>query len=283
MANRRPGFGVRRRQEISFGRTASDRRVRLATPRARSMRRVFRHAIRSCVSTRSGSSVVVIAQNGFSTAGKLGETLSGTYVLAQLLLIPEGVVPSPPARASPEQRHGRAWQGPAMGATYTFAPATDRRGCSSLRYCVEVAAQRGSLGRPTRFDAWAGHYALGWTVVPSAMKPRLVIEINNPRANRDPIDGRRQTFDQLYPTNHTKSLSPINGLCKHARRDGVDHALSGREAEAEPDSHRCSCRRPLTPLFGASTLKVLERKATAGLVGHRARLHRPLYSFSKEF
>lgn len=69
-------------------------------------------------------------------------------------------------------------------------------------YNVEMAFQLGhAAGDAIR--AWAGHWALGWA--PWKDRPiRLIVEYNFASGDRDPRDGRRGTFDQLYPTNHNK-------------------------------------------------------------------------------
>jgi len=67
---------------------------------------------------------------------------------------------------------------------------------------VEMALQ-GGRAAGDRVRAWAGHWALGWT--PWKDRPlRLIAEYNFASGDRDPRDGRRGTFDQLYPTNHSK-------------------------------------------------------------------------------
>ena len=71
-----------------------------------------------------------------------------------------------------------------------------------LDYGIEIAAQTGSAGSDT-IRAWAGHWQLGETIA-SDPKLRLIGEYNYASGDRDPSDGRRGTFDQLYPTAHDK-------------------------------------------------------------------------------
>jgi len=69
-------------------------------------------------------------------------------------------------------------------------------------YNVETAFQFGDAAGDA-IRAWAGHWALGWT--PWKDRPiRLIAEYNFASGDRDPHDGRRGAFDQLYPTNHSK-------------------------------------------------------------------------------
>lgn len=68
---------------------------------------------------------------------------------------------------------------------------------------AEVVVERGTLAGQD-LSAWAGHYALGWLVSRSPVKPRVFVEFNHASGDTDAADGRRQTFDQFYPTNHAK-------------------------------------------------------------------------------
>ncbi len=69
-----------------------------------------------------------------------------------------------------------------------------------LDYNVEMAFQTRHAGSdPIR--AWAGHWALTYAALPD--RPLFLLgESNYASADRDPSDGRRGTFAQLYPTNH---------------------------------------------------------------------------------
>jgi hypothetical protein len=83
----------------------------------------------------------------------------------------------------------------------TRAAGTLPRG---LDYGVEVALQRGHAAGD-RQSSWAGHYRAGWLIpVGAPMRPRLTAEMNHASGDRDPRDGRRGTFDQFFPTNHSK-------------------------------------------------------------------------------
>lgn len=69
-------------------------------------------------------------------------------------------------------------------------------------YNADVAAQTGSLGSDS-VGAWAGH----WLLRESFPGPRAVkvsAELNLASGDANPTDGKRGTFDQLYPTPHDK-------------------------------------------------------------------------------
>lgn len=71
-----------------------------------------------------------------------------------------------------------------------------------LDYNVEMDAQTGSLGTDS-VSAWAGHWQLRDTI-PGKMAPHVTGEYNVASGDRNPADGTRGTFDQLYATAHDK-------------------------------------------------------------------------------
>lgn len=72
-----------------------------------------------------------------------------------------------------------------------------------LDYSLEGAWQWGRLADDA-VRASAGHYQLGWSRTAWLLTPRFVAEFNHASGDRQNGDGRRQTFDQLYATNHAK-------------------------------------------------------------------------------
>lgn len=68
-------------------------------------------------------------------------------------------------------------------------------------YNIETALQTGHQGRDD-IRAWAGHWQTGYTTGGGARAPRLLFEYNFASGDRRSGDGKRNTFDQLYPTNH---------------------------------------------------------------------------------
>jgi hypothetical protein len=71
-----------------------------------------------------------------------------------------------------------------------------------LDYGVEMALQRGSLAADS-VSAWAGHWQLRESL-PGRGAIKVTTEYNFATGDDNPTDGRRQTFDQLYPTGHDK-------------------------------------------------------------------------------
>jgi hypothetical protein len=91
-----------------------------------------------------------------------------------------------------------------------------------LDYGVEMAMQRGSLAADS-IDAWAGHWQMRESL-PGAAAVKLTSEYNFASGDKNPRDGTRSTFDQLYPTGHDKlGLSDQVGWRNtHHLREGVE-------------------------------------------------------------
>lgn len=91
-----------------------------------------------------------------------------------------------------------------------------------LDYNSEMAVQTGSLGSDS-VGAWAGH----WQLRESYAGPRAVrvsAELNLASGDSNPADGKRGTFDQLYPTPHDKY-----GLADQVGWRNIRHIRSGVE------------------------------------------------------
>lgn len=85
----------------------------------------------------------------------------------------------------------------------TFGLRAEGKLGHGVDYGVEAAGQTGEAANED-VRAWAGHWLVGKTVGSSAKAPRLLAEYNYASGDGDPRDGRRGTFDQLFPTNHSK-------------------------------------------------------------------------------
>jgi hypothetical protein len=94
-------------------------------------------------------------------------------------------------------------------------------------YGIEMAGQTGTVATDD-VRAWAGHWVTGKTFTTAPSKPRPFIEFNYASGDRDPKDGVRGTFDQLYPTFHDKI-----GLADQVSWKNVDHLRGGIELKAK--------------------------------------------------
>jgi hypothetical protein len=91
---------------------------------------------------------------------------------------------------------------------------------SGFDYGVETAVQTGSAGSDD-IRAWASHHQIR---TPARGGLRWIGEYNVASGDRDPADGRRETFDQLYPTPHDKY-----GLADQIGWRNVHHLRAGVE------------------------------------------------------
>src|SRR5262245_57062451 len=94
---------------------------------------------------------------------------------------------------------------------------------ANFDYGVEFAGQTGTISND-EMRAFAGHYVMGYTMPKVKTTPRAFLEYNYASGDRNPNDGRRGTFDQLYPTGHDKI-----GLSDQVGWRNVEHGRVGVE------------------------------------------------------
>jgi hypothetical protein len=97
----------------------------------------------------------------------------------------------------------------------------------SFDYGIEAARQTGRIASdPHR--AWAGHGVLGYTAQKVKTSPRFLAEYNFASGDRSPSDGRRGTFDQLFPTGHAKygTADQLGWRNMHSMRAGSELKLN---------------------------------------------------------
>ena len=73
----------------------------------------------------------------------------------------------------------------------------------SFDYEAEIDLQAGGLAGQ-RLRSWAGTWILGRRLGPAQHSPRVFLEYNLAGGNRRPGGRTQGTFDQLFPTNHSK-------------------------------------------------------------------------------
>ncbi len=99
---------------------------------------------------------------------------------------------------------------------------------ANFDYGVEIAGQTGSLGTDS-IGAWAGHWVMGYTATALRYKPRLVAEYNYASGDNNAKDGKRGTFDQLYPTGHN-----LYGLADQVGWRNIKDIRAGVEFKPRP-------------------------------------------------
>ncbi|HEX4998189.1 MAG TPA: alginate export family protein [Terriglobia bacterium] len=136
----------------------------------------------------------------------------------------------------------------------------------SFDYSVEAAGQLGSVASDD-VRAWAGRVAIGHTMAKARFKPRLVAAFEYASGDKDPTDGRRQTFDQLYPTGHDRL-----GLADQVGWRNIAGARAGIEMKLAPrlsmNSNYLSwwLADPHDALYNAAGAAIA--KVAAGTAGH---------------
>jgi hypothetical protein len=170
-----------------------------------------------------GSSVVAIQDTRFNESDFDQSQFYGAYGSTGAL-VPKGVVePYLFYRIGRDLRseHGTVADLKAATIGVRWVGALPAR----LDYNTEMALQTGSVG-PDDVRAWAGHWQLRDTI-DVRHGVRVSGEYNVASGDHDAKDGRRQTFDQLYPTGHDKY-----GLADQVGWKNIHHVRAGGEVLA---------------------------------------------------
>ena len=208
------------------------------------------------------ASVVTIRPEAFDKSGS-GNALYGAYASLNALLPSQAVEPYFFWRRSPALAAE-------LGGTATINQATTGirmagKLAANVDYSGEAAIQTGSLG-PDAVRAWGGHALVGKTFGSVASKPRLFGEYNYASGDSDPADGRRGTFDQLYPTAHDKY-----GLADQVGWRNIEHLRTGVELkptqklQLSGGYHSWWLASATDALYGAGGTAVV--RSTAGTAG----------------
>lgn len=213
------------RQELVFG----DQRLVghlnwLNTARSfDALRGVFRH--KKIRVDAFAASVVTMQIDDFNRSGG-GNYFYGTD--AQLAVLPLGGIIEPYefVRNTRNLRTEAGAPGTLMSSTTgvrmvgKVSPLTD--------YNIEMALQRGSLATDD-ISAWAGHWLVGRTMTRASQAYRAFGEYNYASGDETPGDGKRGTFDHLYPTPHDKY-----GLADQVGWKNIHHLRTGVEIRPQP-------------------------------------------------
>lgn len=115
------------------------------------------------------------------------------------------------------------------GRVNTFGARVAGPLARGVSFDFESALQRGHLAADS-VSGWAFHAGVAWTAPKRSLKPRLAGEYNYASGDDKPKDGTRQTFDQLYASNHARyGLADLIGWRNmHAATVKLDVAPSKR-------------------------------------------------------
>jgi hypothetical protein len=146
------------------------------------------------------AAVVRVEQDRFDRR-KDGEALYGAVVTANNV-IPNGMVEPFVFIKQSDTLTGELGSS-GSGTLYTMGARAVGALPNRFSYDLQGAAQRGDHASDS-ISAFAGHANLGYLIQDSSVKPKVFVEYNHASGDDDSTDGRRTTFDQLYPTNHFK-------------------------------------------------------------------------------
>jgi len=212
------------RQEISFG----EERV-IGAGNWSNTSRSF-DAARFYVSTNSArvdilaGSLVRTRDGAFDSPQLKGNNLYGAYASLKSARYHSKVEPFLFFRTIHQVRNERGLPGSA--GFFSFGARLLGDLPKSLDYNVEMAGERGTYATDP-FRAWAGHWTLGYTARKMNTRPHLLLEYNYASGDASPRDGRHETFDQLFPTNHSKygTADVIGWRNMHNLRAGVEQTF----------------------------------------------------------
>jgi len=147
------------------------------------------------------ASVVRIRDHAFDNPRLNGNNFYGIYSRFNKLLPASTIEPFVFYRTlqnvkSEDGRNGHA-------GFFTFGGRVFGQVARNWDYEFEAAVQRGSFASDG-IKAWAGHMTAGYTFKNTKFSPRYLAEYNVASGDASSKDGTRQTFDQLFPTNHSK-------------------------------------------------------------------------------
>jgi hypothetical protein len=166
-----------------------------------------------------GASVVRILDDDFDRSGS-GNRFTGAYAVASSLVPKASVEPYVFWKRDRNLRSELSTVG-SLNVT-TIGVRWVGKLPANLEYNTDTAVQTGSLaGDEVR--AWAGHYMLR-SPAATTLALRASTEFNYASGDADPADGRRGTFDQLYPTGHDKY-----GLADQVGWRNIRHLRAGVE------------------------------------------------------
>lgn len=146
------------------------------------------------------SSSVVVTQAAGEDHHLEGDNLHGIYGSLGSIIPHAKFEPYLLWRVSPNFNAGPGAAGKYHSWTYgirtagTITPAWN--------YELELAGQNGKVGNQT-LNAYIGEAQFRYQFIDKQWKPSILAEFNFASGDRHPNDGRVNTFDQLYPTNHT--------------------------------------------------------------------------------
>jgi alginate export protein len=226
------------------------------------------------------ASSVVQSEQGRFDHHKPGENFYGTYVVLDKLVTKATLEPYFFWKTLPRVAGERG----DTADSDVFTGGVRFVGKLPLRfdYTLEVADQWGSFASD-RLSAWAGTYQVGWTINASELKPRLHAEFSHASGDSSSQDGRRGTFDQLFPTNHAYYGIGDQVGWRNMRNVKLGFEFNPvKKVRIQTDFHEFYLASTQDGLYNAGGARiVLNRLATSSHVGSEADFQL-VYLISKE-
>jgi hypothetical protein len=141
---------------------------------------------------------IVVLRDGQIGSADAGNNLHGLYGTISKLPGGSTVEPYFLWRLEP---HDRSEAGAAGNLDMKVSGARWLGKIGGFEYNTNLVFERGHLATD-RVDAWGGAWLLGYTFGAAPGTPRLAVEFNYATGDGNPHDGRRNTFQLLYPTRH---------------------------------------------------------------------------------
>jgi hypothetical protein len=170
-----------------------------------------------------------------------------------------------------------------LGDALVISPGVRAFGTAPGRmdYTLEVVVQRGSYSADS-IAAFASSSVVGWTILDSAIKPRISVEYNYASGDGTVRDGQHNTFDQFYPSNHSYygMIDQFGWRNLKNARVGFDFLLY-KKLRVRSDFNEFYLATVQDGLYNSSgTSIVLDRKATSSHIGSETNTV-ALYQYSK--
>jgi hypothetical protein len=148
------------------------------------------------------SSVVVPQRDEFDQSDLFdGNDTGRNQIFSGLYFSSTGLIPVQTTDLYAFELHEEYKTGDTDFVTLGTRMKADPKKLSGFDYETEMAVQTGNV-KGKDLAAFAGHWGAGYNWLDTAWKPRFGIEYNYATGDSNPADGKVNTFQNLFPTNH---------------------------------------------------------------------------------
>jgi hypothetical protein len=144
------------------------------------------------------AATIVVLRDGQIGSADAGNNLHGLYGTISKLPFGSTVEPYFLWRLEP---HDKTEAGAPGNLDMKVSGARWLGKIGAFEYNTSLVFERGHLATDA-VNAWGGGWLVGYTFAGVRATPRLAVEFNYATGDADPHDGRRNTFQLLYPTRH---------------------------------------------------------------------------------